>query len=446
MKKWLVLVLCLLLTVPATADMAAQSYDVEGLEKYVSFAMDDASGEWTVNDPLFDATIDMIAAGEMKASMAKGFIVYQLRLSGNEQTGTLRPEMEINFFANKPIGTKAVSVLANGVRYDMQAAAQVSGMGGAAMEKIVLPMWDLDMIRAIAGAETVEILLHGESGVYETVISAENDGSRKAQTEANSLRCTSLIAEMENMHMDSYGLWDLSLAEWEKALGFTPVCNVSDNSAMNMIAFGERGDNVQALQEMLASAGFYAGSAENEYAEKTAAAVRRAQSFYGLLVTGSADQALIDCLQGNASVAAEEAAAQEIAMDKLGEIEIGFGRFYQARKVAPSAGDLASGLSCTDSGNVFVVCEGAIFNGSAEELGLGWQLTAQLVVNGNIAYDCTLNVECDGGKSFGGAILPLAESRLLALAEIPEGALDNAASASLVFSSGSETIEYSLIG
>lgn len=441
-------IVCLLLFVslPGFAQLASQGYDVEGLRRYSSFTMDEESGEWSVSDPLFEAVLDAVQAGEAKNYMKEGLAVFQMRLSGNAQTGTLRPEIELLHISDNPIGVRAVSILAGKARYDLRAAGQVTSIGAYQAERVVLPMQNLNAARAIASAKNVSLLLHGADGVYETVIASNDDKNAKTGLEGASLRCDSLLGELETMHIDSYRLWDLSAAEWEAELGFEPACIATRTNTMGMLVFGDRGDAVEALQDLLAGAGFYAGAREREYGAKTSAAVARAQVYFGLLETGSADDALINCLQSGLVPAAAEAEPPEEEVLTLADVQVSLHRWWQAGRVLASrAKDLASGLICSDSGNIFVVCEGEIRNGSSE-LGLGWQMSGELIVNGNISYSCVLRAESDDGEGFASALLPMAESRLLVLAEVPGAALAGAETAELVLHNGTETIEYKLIG
>lgn len=447
-KRILAVLMCLMLAMcaPGIAQMASQGYDTEGLLRYSSFSLDGESGEWSVSDPLFEAILDAIQAGEVKNNMKDGLAVYQMRLSGNAQTGTLRPEMELLYVASSPIGVRAVSILADGVRYDMRASGRATSVGAYPVEQVVLPMEDLQAAQAIAGAKNVSIMLHGTRGVYATKIAQGSDKNAKERLEAASLRCCSLLGELEGLNISSYALWDLSEAEWKLELGFAPQCSAVETNSFGMIVYGDKGSNVESLQELLAGAGFYAGAKETTFGEKTAAAVARAQAYFGLLETGSADDVLVNCLKNGSAPEAEEAKDAALAMEALEDVQIGLRRWWQAGRVNASASKNAlSGLVCSDSGNVFVVCEGAIINGS-HELGLGWLMTGELIVNGDTAYSCTLRVESDGGENFAPSLLPMAKSRFVALAEVPAGALDGAQSAVLVLTKGAETAEFSLIG
>ena len=89
---------------------------------------------------------------------------------------------------------------------------------------------------------------------------------------------------------------------------------------------------------------------------------------------------------------------------------------------------------------------GEMGNLSAKEIGLGWEVKAQLIVDGKFVYDCSLYVESDGGAAFAGTLLPGAWKEMIAAAEVPEGVMDAAQSAQFVFTSGENSFAYDIIG
>ncbi|MDO4740475.1 MAG: peptidoglycan-binding domain-containing protein, partial [Eubacteriales bacterium] len=300
-KRIFTLLLCLVLalSLPGYAQMAAQGYDTQGLDRFSSFALDESTGEWSVSDPTFEALLDAVAAEEGKNAMKDGFAVFQLRLSGNEQTGTLRPEIEINFFASEPIGVRAVSLLAGGKRFDVNAQAQSISAGGVRGERVVLPMRLADDLELIAGAEEITLVLYGETDVYRTEISAtEKARNARERLEKASLGCFDLLETLESFHVDSYDLWDRSWSEWNAALDYDLYYSSYAAESIELITLKDRGEDVEKLQQLLIAAGFYVGEEEYEFKEKTAEAVARAQEYYGMVVTGAADEGLISCLQG----------------------------------------------------------------------------------------------------------------------------------------------------
>lgn len=449
MKRFFAVLLCLaLLTglLPALAQMDAAPYSLADVEGYVRVALDRESGEWSWSEPRFDAMLDSIRAGEAKSGIKDGFVIWQLRMSGNNCTATLRPEMELYYVANGSLGVQAVSVLVGSTRYDIAVQGVNGSIGSCHAEKIIVPLESFAMAEEIAAAQEIGIVLHGAQDVYATSVSAsDSEKTVRARMERASLACDAMFETGLYALVENYGLWEASCTEWETSLGCEPQWSAVECEELAFVCMGEKGDDVEALQALLSEAGFYFGEEEKEFGEKTRAAVLRAQEYYGLLGTGSADAALIACLNGEAPL--EQASEPpETAADTLAGLEIGMESCWLARRVNPSANAGGSAVvNCSDADNCFAVFAGQICNATAEEISLGWQLTAELCVNGTARYACTLRAECDNGQNFTGTLLPLAETRLIVLAEAPAQALQGAQSLALSFQYGSETLEYDLL-
>ena len=379
-------------------------------------------------------------------------------MSGNMLTGSVREEIEIVYAARSLLGVQAVSVHLGDERVDFAAKGEKMQIGSYAAERIVLPMLGIGA-QEIFGAEEIEICLHGVGGVYQTDMTANS-------YEADSLKCASLPSDPFFAAIGG-APEGVVFAEWERMLGFAPkTVRIWGNEAqafgaqeytaampaaydgLDFIVQEDRGDAVEALQGLLAQRGFYYGAAEKEFGSRTRAAVLSAQKAYGLLETGSADANLIGCLESGAGVSpvfAEEEAAEAAVLGD--EIAIGCGDWWVAKKVAaPADAEGVHGLTVADSDNELVVLGGEMGNLSAEELGLGWEVKAQLIVDGKFVYDCSLYVESDGGAAFAGTLLPGAWKEMIAAAEVPEGVMDAAQSAQFVFTSGESSFAYDIIG
>ncbi|MDO4740476.1 MAG: hypothetical protein Q4A66_07395, partial [Eubacteriales bacterium] len=61
-------------------------------------------------------------------------------------------------------------------------------------------------------------------------------------------------------------------------------------------------------------------------------------------------------------------------------------------------------------------------------------------------YSCTLRAESDEGEGFTSTVLPLAQNRVVAAAEIPSEALEAMESAALLVHYGTESLEIPLVG
>ena len=458
-KRLLAALVCLaLLTGAALADgavpRAAEGYDTAALERYESFALDAVSGLWSVDDPLFSALEDAVAQNEARNLLNDGVLLWQLRLAGNAKTGTLAPALEFALVAREPFGVRAVSVIVDGKRYDCAVRAEAAPFGGTSAERFLAPLDEttLSLPEAIAAAGQVTILVHGSARNYVCNAARGADGGVRERLEGQCLDCLRLGAELSGLRAAEYHLWDLTAAE----AGGAPLWSAVDLSAESeyasllpgpgrTLSAGVRGDATSEAQRLLRANGFFAGADEQPYGPKTAAAVARAQRYFGLAETGSVDEALLACLNGApARSAAEE---EQPALEPLSTARIGLKRWWCAGSVSATKAAAGVGtLECADAANRFLVAEGLLQNAGAAELGLGWQLTARAILDGEYAYDCAVRVEKGSGDGFLSTLTPLGEGRLLLLAEIPAGALEAAGSIAVEVSLGGEKVSYALLG
>jgi len=169
--------------------------------------------------------------------------------------------------------------------------------------------------------------------------------------------------------------------------------------------------------------------------------VLRAQQYLGRVPTGCADAALLDALAEGRK--AETKAAP--AMQPIGEkAELCVERYWFAGGVSASAN--AESLRTTaNADNVFLAADGAIRNLDVQELHLFMQMKADVVYNGKYAYEAELAVETSGGTALDSRLLPMAQARLIAYAEIPSAlAADENAQWSIVFELDGESLTIDL--
>ena len=456
-KRLLCAALCLavcFLTARAeiSAPRAALTYDTAVLEKYETFTMDAKTGLWSAGDPLFGALEDAVAQNEARNLLNDGALLWQLRLTGNAKTGTIAPALEFVFLAREPIGVRAVSIIVGGRRYDCAVTAEQTAFGGAPAERFLAPLnADTLALPGILAAEgQATILLHGRQKIYTSNVVRGAENGQRERLEGLCPDCLRLRDEMEEMGAAAYRLWDLTAAEAGGAPNWrqTDLTAESEYAAMlpgpgRTLSVGTRADAVIETQRLLRANGFYAGADEQPYGAKTAAAVLRAQRYYGLAETGSVDEGLLACLNGNAPAPVPAAEAAEPA--SLSTAKITLTRWWCAGSAA--AKNAAAGLGaleCADVGDRFCIVEGVLRNEGETELGLGWQLTARVIVDGKYAYDCTVRVENGAADGFLTALAPQGEGRLLLLAEIPAAALEAAQTIGVAVSLGGETLTCAL--
>ena len=218
------------------------------------------------------------------------------------------------------------------------------------------------------------------------------------------------------------------------------VVALTAQKGFEMIGIGDTGEKVRDLQKQLIERWLLSGSVDSTYGERLRDAVLRAQKYYGLMETGSADERLIVCLDGAPNL--PKTTVQSVQLHELGSTSIGLNRYWFANTVAPSA-QPAQGRFAHAAGNrdnVLALFEGTIQNDGNSVLDLDWQLKGTLYLDG-FAYGCVLLCERDRGGAFDAQLLPLAQSRLVVAAEIPRAALKTQ-SVTLVIEQGGKQLSF----
>ena len=436
MKKtvaWILTVaLCLCGAAAQAAPLAqaARLTQPERFAHYPSYTLDEQTGTWSVRTNAADALVERFWAEG--APYAGSLCVFTLDTLGNAATGVLTPVLRFYYRCGSArLEADAVSLLADGVRYDFAARSQTVKNGRAVAEVVTVPLTQeaLSAVRTLSGAQELSLRLIGQADAYTTELDAAATGAR-SQIEAASLSgLTDALALLDAAGMDTYALWDLSAAAWEGENGYAPafartpvhssIAGSETDDAFGMVLPGERTGAAKAARQALVEAGFLNAKAGTEFDASASAATRRAQRYLGRVENGCADAALIDALAADepAPVAPVAPAAPE--MDALAEVaEITLDRYWFAGAVsAANAQDAARAVSNTD--NALLVADGFIRNLSQAELRLFMNVQAQVVYSDAYAYEAVLLCERDQGTALDTALVPLGQARLIVYAEVP---------------------------
>ena len=430
MKKvmlWmLVLIMCVgcLNALGETIPRAAGRPDMKMLKRYPSYA-EDADGIWTVRSNAADALLERFA--NTGADSSQSFCVFLLSLEGSSRTDVWTPVLEVYYaYSSKPLNATAISLLADGVRYDFAAQSEQVKVGKKNAERIFAPLTQagVEALQEVMEADEVSIRLMGETR-YTASLEKDSSTGRK-QTEAASLQALSAsMALFEEAGLSDYTLWDLSEAAWKERHGFAPLFQAEELNGkiasydvadeFGMILPQDRSDAAQYMQQALLDGGFFSGSIGRTFTESASTAVRRAQKYLGLIETGCADQVLLSALEEGMKKEKEETFAFVHFADTA---EIALSRYWFAKGVSAKNGTDKVRLAA-NSDHLFLAADGWVRNLSMDELRLFIQMEAQVIYQGKYAYDATLLCERDGGSDLDMALLPLAEARLLVYAEIP---------------------------
>jgi len=453
MKRMLKMVLCLFLAAAAVSaacaegvERAAQLMETERFAHYPSFVHDKETGKWSVQAYQADALLDRFwTYGSRNSSTT---VVFHLAAEGDARTGVWTPVLRIYQIDGKTINARAVSLMANGVRYDLAASSAVVRNGRNSAECISAPLDSrgLAMVEQLLAADEVTVRLIGEE-MHTIVISRQAETGRAALEAASLAQLVYDMTLLRELGSDSYDLWDLSAKAWETEYGYLPAMEETAVSAklgeaklddeMGMLVPDASGEAATQAQQALIDSGFLSGAPARTFDSSAVEAVLRAQKYLGRIPTGCFDMALMEALAHGRSAAPDA----EPSMQALGETaQIGLLRYWFADSVGAS-GNPASMRSVANADNVLLAADGIVRNLSTKELHLFMHLEASVVYNGQYAYEAELVCEASGGTELESRLLPLAQARLIVYAEIPEAlARDEQAQWSVVFAENGESL------
>lgn len=426
----LVLMVMLLSTGAQAMEKASSMPDWDALERYLSFA--EEGTVWTVRSNQTEAALAKMSA---ETAPYSGYACFGLELTGDTETGITAPVLAFYYAGSVKLNGEVASIAVNGTRYDLMLAGEEIALGKNKAERLTAPLNEegLDMIREMLSAEEITVVLQGDVAFKMEPEKKETYNSTREELSARSLDgLADMLREFETM--GEYGLWDLNEVWWERTRGVKPMMQTAALPAedaeaeeqeieleepMYLLSRGDQGKDVKALQELLIEGGYLMGRADGGYGEGTVRAVRAAQTWFGLMPTGSADEKLIRLLQGDASLMDGEAVVSMEAVEMHvaeGLCELTVERSWVADAVESAGGDRRT---ASDKDDTLVIYEGTVKNISAEDLDFYWQMSAA-VRCGEYEYPCVLVCERNEGASLVSALPPLAEARLLIYAEVPE--------------------------
>lgn len=446
-KMLLCLLLCLMtLTCAQGVECAGKLVELENLAHYPSYTCDEETGRWQVHAYQADALMDRFwDYGRRNSTRA---VVFHLAAEGDARTGVWTPVLRFYHIDGGMINARAVSILADGMRYDLAASSQSVVQNRHTAECITVPLNEqgMQVAAAMQQAETLTVRLIGEE-LYTLNVNRSSTAERQAMEGASLVQLASGMALLSELGADSYALWDLSASAWEKEYGFLPavtigsvgdtLCEKPLTDRMGMILPDASGEAAVAAQEKLIEYGFLSGTAYWKVNDSAVEATLRAQKYLNRVPTGCMDAALLDALAEGRCMEADH----EPEMLSLGDAaQVGLERYWFADGVSASANP-ESLRTVANADNVFLVADGLIRNLSAEELHLFMQVEASVVYNGKYAYEVELVCECSDGTELDTRLLPMAQARLMAYAEIPASlAAEEEAKWSIVFETNGESL------
>lgn len=445
----LVTILFLSCAMAQTVECAARPLDVAQFAHYPSFVQEE--GRWSVHSVQADALLDRFwtASGKMQVAMS----AFHLALEGNARTGVWTPVLRFYYHdGNRAINAHAVSLLADGVRYDMAAYAQPVTRNRQTLEMITVPLTQeaVQALSALTAAQSLSVRLFGDF-TYSTELNAASR-TEKGMVEAASLEGLAAgFALLEEAGASAYGLWDLSAKAWKSEYGFRPAFMRSEvvsalgetklYDAFGMVELGDGGAAARDAQNILIAGGFLSGKAGANFTQNASDAAKRAQRYLGLIETGCMDAQLAQALAEGRKTEADV----QPELLPLGETAgVALERYWFARSVS-AASNAQSQYTVHNTDNVFLAADGCIRNLSSRQLQLFMQVQAQVIYNGTHAFEAELVAEVSEGTALDTLLLPLAQARVIVYAEIPAYlAADPSAQWTVALTADGQTLEFDL--
>lgn len=144
---WLLLtILSLSSAMAQTVERAARPTDVSQFAHYPSFVQE--GSHWSVQPVQADALLDRfwIAGSKMQVAMS----VFHAALEGNTQTGVWTPVLRFYYHdSSRKLNAHAVSLLADGVRYDLAASTRLVARNRQTLEIVTAPLTQ-EAVQALA--------------------------------------------------------------------------------------------------------------------------------------------------------------------------------------------------------------------------------------------------------------------------------------------------------
>ncbi len=428
MKKLiaLALVLGLMSTGAYALEKTGAAFSPDRLERYASFEREGTV--WSVRSNQSEAALYRMT---LSTAPHNGYICFGLELTGDEEIGLIVPELVFYYDGQAALNASAVSLAVDGVRYDFAVFSEKFQNGAKTVERLSAPLNEqgLSMLRAVVQAGRADVLLVGDAVVELEAVRRESYLNTRDELAGRSLESIAgMLSEWEAAA--SVGMWDLNEAWWARLHDMEPQMQAGavGNEAlakemgltapMYMLGRGSWGESVRKLQSLLIENGYLQGKVDGMYGDNTVRAVSAAQRWLGRMVTGCADEVLIELLQsGNVYGLMEEAEEQPADIRTAqGVCELSVNRYWFADAVESVGGDRRSVL---DRDDTMIVYDGTIKNLSKSNLDFYWQISA-VVRCGEYEYPCVTACERNAGLSLSSTLPPLGEARLLIYAEIPD--------------------------
>ena len=436
-KRIIVLVLLAIWAGNALAEALPDAHavcDVGGLERYSSFVLDEATGEWSV---CANETAALMSYLPTAGGQLNEYGMDYFSLGGNCHTGTLWTELNVLYrHPSRQIGALSASFYIGETRYDVALAPKDDGQYGAEAYVARLGPEGIALLKALAESETVELQLVGAHVFRCAFVPQEKESARSSVINYTLRGLDGALEIADWLGARLCGLWsaDASALYREDATAPDEALTEYLGSA-DRLCVQDKGKSVTAYQELLRRAGYYPGKLDGTFGTAVQQATLRVQRYAGLLPTGCADRRTLEFLLGHIGAAESEqpvpADVRDVSVN--GEAQPGvqyrlddpactirIDRFWRADSLsAGTAADALATRACADRDHRLLIAEGRIVNEGMAELYLPDVLKASFAC-GEGVWTAVALVERNGGTELSSVLAAQDGARLLLYAEMPK--------------------------
>lgn len=429
MKRMCALVAAVLMCMCAFAEevpFADTALDRDALTARYA-AVPDEKGDFVAMSPKARA-LETLFNGKIAAYAPTGMLLFNVQVEGNFETGISFPVLRIVYAGNAPLNVNAVMFHADGEVYTVSAASEVTNSGRFRVEtmKAYLGEEGFALVNRLRNADDASVTLLGSDQYTQSCKKAQFYASQKLEISAECLTALELPAGVPDF--GNYDLRALSekafYAKYGKNTKIEKMdtavdCGLQLDKTFCLAADGAPGATIKAVQDLLKKNGFMAGTTGMQITADMVNAVKAAQGYYGLDVTGYADARLIQALTENKPVQKNaETDAEKAYAHATERISFSVNEWWLADRVETTYP--GGGVGVSDRDNVFVVFDGVIASTAVKSLSLSWEVKAELVKDGKYAFPCSIYTEVQEGSTFSSTLGVLKEGRLVILCEIPD--------------------------
>lgn len=453
MKKLCCLMLSVLLCACAFAEsipFADTALDKAALTARYG-AVSDENGGFTAMSPKAKA-LETLFIGKIATYAAGGMLMFNAQVEGNFETGISFPVLRIVYAGGAPLNANTVMFSVNGEVYALSVVSNVTNYGRYRVEtmKAYLNEEGFALLESLKNSDEADVTILGNDQYTQEAKKAQFYASQKLEISAECLTALDLPEGVPDFA--DYDLKALSEKAFEAKYGKetkiekvdTAIdCGMQLDKTFYLAADNAPGATIKAVQDLLKKNGFMAGTTGMQMTSDMISAVKAAQGYYGLDVTGYADARLIKMLNENLPVQAktEENASVAYAF-ATDQISFNVNRWWLADRAETTYP--GGGVYVSDSDNVFVVFDGEIASRALKSLSLSWEVKAELVKDGKYAFPCAVYTEVQGGSVLSTTLGVLREGRLIIVCEIPDAISDMDGEWTLTISESGNVFELNL--